>query len=368
MSVDKHKDSKLPAEVIEQRIAFRDHLSKFRRLQRHFQPEVIPVLASQDILLSATTQDGEDDIQNTPLLLPSSLSQDILAKTSPKLIRMERDLRLGQCQDALSQLRHHLHSRARILKDKYVNVRHQIPNTRSRSLLDRVSTKIDALASKYKTAYASLLVLDSDVNAKWRSELQPLHQHDIRSMAGDDLMPSNSTQQSKITPGCSSLPGGIPSEGNRTVSWIWRGALDDDWSTPGFHECVYSTMNSTSFSDYPLPAFRIEWSKARARSERWREEVMILQEEMRRTLVSLRFFSELWTARGAPSNLVLLSKDPIVREGLTAYADYQSHIFASLRRRFHLIWSGLENGDGPVTEAVPTVSDEALMELQGGDI
>ena len=95
---------------------------------------------------------------------------------------------------------------------------------------------------------------------------------------------------------------------------------------------------------------------------------MILQEEMRRTLVSLRFFSELWTTRGAPSNLVLLSKDPIVREGLTAYADYQSHIFASLRRRFHLIWSGLENGDGPVTEAVPTISDEALMELQGGNI
>ena len=97
-----HKDSNLPAEVIDQRTAFRDRLLKFRHLQRHFQPEVAPLLTGLGILPSTAAQDSEDDVHNSSLLLPSSLPPDILTATSPKLVRMERDLRLGQCQDALS--------------------------------------------------------------------------------------------------------------------------------------------------------------------------------------------------------------------------------------------------------------------------
>ena len=121
-------------------------------------------------------------------------------------------------------------------------------------------------------------------------------------------------------------------------------------------------------SNHSLPAFRVEWSKARARSERWREEVMILREEMRRTLTSLLFFSNMWIGRGGPSTLILLSRDPNICEGLTAYANRRSHTFASLHHRFHSMWNGLEKGDNPVTENVPAVSEEALMELEGGDI
>lgn len=239
MTIDKYKDSNLSAEVIEQRTAFRNRLLKFRQLQLFFQPEVTPMFTSQGTPPSATTQDDGDDIQNASLLLPSSMPPDILAKTSPKLLRMERDLRLGQCQDALSQLREHLHSRARILKDKYVNVRHQVPNTRSNSLLDRVSVKVDASVSKYNAAYTSLLALDSDPNAKWRSELQPLHQHDIRSMSD--------AEKPVTAMGRDLLPGGVPPEGSRTLSWIWRGAHNDASSTPGFHECMCATTNPLSF-------------------------------------------------------------------------------------------------------------------------
>lgn len=95
---------------------------------------------------------------------------------------------------------------------------------------------------------------------------------------------------------------------------------------------------------------------------------MILREEMRRTVVSLKFFSQMWNERGGPSTLVTLSRDPIISEGITAYAEYQAHIFTSLHRRFESIWSGLEKGDDPITESVPVVSEEALSELQGGDI
>lgn len=172
---------------------------------------------------------------------------------------MEKELRLGQCQDGLSQLRDHLHSRARILKDKYVNVRHQVPNTRSRNLLERISAKINTSVEKYQAAYAALLALDSDPTAKWRLELQPLNSKDIRSMSDAEMVhpitavPSN---ENDVVQTPRLLPGGIIPEGSRTLSWIWAGALNDASSTPGYHECkcMHSSL-SISFHLPLLPSF-----------------------------------------------------------------------------------------------------------------
>ncbi|KAG1866963.1 hypothetical protein C8R48DRAFT_599724 [Suillus tomentosus] len=59
------------------------------------------------------------------------------------------------------------------------------------------------------------------------------------------------------------------SEGNRTLSWIWKargvGAIGDDNESI----CLKVTL-------------RIEWCKSRAHASRWAEEVELLQEEMRR--------------------------------------------------------------------------------------
>lgn len=115
-------------------------------------------------------------------------------------------------------------------------------------------------------------------------------------------------------------------------------------------------------------AFRIEWSKARARSERWREEVLLLKEEMRRTLVFFEFYSAMWNTRSSPSSLHGLSEDPAVREGIVAYAHHQSHVYASLARRFRSIWNGIEKVEDPATEPTPVASEDAVMELPGDDI
>ena len=68
-------------------------------------------------------------------------------------------------------------------------------------------------------------------------------------------------------------------EGRRIFSWIWRvhGASsdEDDW-------------------DGSLDAMRIEWCKARARANRWTEEVDLLKEEMRRTEQFLEWHANWW--------------------------------------------------------------------------
>lgn len=84
-------------------------------------------------------------------------------------------------------------------------------------------------------------------NPSWEAELSELQPTGIRGMSEADSGQS---------------------EGNRTLSWIWKargvGAIGDD--------------NESILSE----AFRIEWCKSRARASRWAEEVELLQEEMRR--------------------------------------------------------------------------------------
>ena len=241
---------------------------------------------------------------------------------------------------------------------------------RSNGLIDRISVKIDTLAAKYRAAYAALLALDSNPATKWRLELWPLHKKDIRSMCNTELVrPSTSSPSNRDTVSTRRLlPGGVIPEGSRSLSWIWAGAIDDVSSTSDYHECMCPQPLHSFFTYVWLPAFHIEWSKAYARSERWKEEVLLLREEMRRTLVFLDHSLRMWSTRGSPSSLATLSKDSAVTKGLQAYANRQSHVFASVRHRFRSIWMGLENAEIIATEPIPTASEDTLMELPGDDI
>jgi len=111
MAITQHDLESLPASVIKQRTVFHRQVIKFRELQWIYQLELNFVSPSPD-----------EDVVEISLALPSSLPCDVRSKCSPKLVVMEKELCLGQCHDTLSSLRLHLHSRSRLLKDKYVNV------------------------------------------------------------------------------------------------------------------------------------------------------------------------------------------------------------------------------------------------------
>ena len=149
---------------------------------------------------------------------------------------MEKDLCLGQCYDALSSLRLQLHSRSRLLKDKYVNVRHQGPNTKSRELLNRVSVRISAAADKYTTAYVALGSLDLDPSAQWRSELHVLHAKDVRGVSELTLPDHPDPGRASTILARMLLKGGAFPAGNHTTSWIWRGAPTSTDAAGGYNE------------------------------------------------------------------------------------------------------------------------------------
>jgi len=210
----------LPTSVVEFRTSFRRRFVKFRQLQAQYQPEVLSLLSQ----LPATSMDPSA-IHETLLYLPSSLPANIRSKSSTRLAFMEKELRLGQCRNSLNQLRTRLTAQSRLIKYKYINVRHQGPNTRSRGFLNLVSTKIDAATTKYRHAFAAVQVLDQSGESEWRSTFLELRDQDVRGLAEAELPDAPTRERAEELQARSLLKGGAMPEGNRTVSWIWRGSI-----------------------------------------------------------------------------------------------------------------------------------------------
>ena len=83
----------------------------------------------------------------------------------------------------------------------------------------------------------------------------------------------------------------------------------------------------------------MEWCKSHARAKRWQEEVLLLQEEMRRVLMFLESEAQTWKVR------IQFSKQGIdepTQEGLSAYAHEQSAVRQELKAYFEDMWKEVE--------------------------
>jgi len=86
-----------------------------------------------------------------------------------------------------------------------------------------------------------------------------------------------------------------------------------------------------------LAALRIEWCRARARAMRWSEEVLLLEEEMRRVLRFLEWHAKWWEdQQGRHTNL-----SPAEEKGMRAYALRQAGLRRALRKAFYDQWAPL---------------------------
>ncbi|KAF8137103.1 hypothetical protein EV363DRAFT_1156356 [Boletus edulis] len=248
------------------------------------------------------------------LWLPSALRRQVPCDVN--LEEIEWKLRTGQAHDALEELRQALRSRAYMLRFKDRFLHGQGATTRARNSLKSVDTKVDASAAKYRAAYGALSALSPLLGkVGWATTFRPLEKEDIRSM-------THGTEDR-------------PTEGRRRLSWIWL-------------TCGYT--DGTQADEGLQDAIRLEWCKARARANRWAEEVELLVEEQRRTLQFLRWQSDWWLERQA----LIMTDDPALQEGLKAYALRQAALRQDLANHFEHIWrntqSYIEAGGGISTD------------------
>jgi hypothetical protein len=109
---------------------------------------------------------------------------------------------------------------------------------------------------------------------------------------------------------------GVPGMGEKTrlISWIWLSA----GRTGGvMGEEIHASV-------------RVEWCKAYAQVKRWREEVLLLQEEMNCCLRTLAWQARVWDGRAAAAHYTgKLVYSSVHMEGAMAFAARQ----AAMRRK-----------------------------------
>ena len=226
-----------------------------------------------------------------PLLLPSELTQDDRSSSYTGIVGAEQSLRLAQAQDNLVDLRR-LRRTLRSLRTYFrLNVvgEGQKTQTRSRASESGVTLRISRAVRRYRLAYIALLSLDP--TGDWRKEYLELTDKDNRG------------------PGKESQEQGV-GDGYYTMSWIWGGSFGSEADGEDVSETV-----------------RHEWMTCRARADRWREELDLLQEEMRRVIAFLEWKSSSWAGRvGSRSGSVTVD----IQHGIDSYARKQASIYRGL--------------------------------------
>jgi hypothetical protein len=86
-----------------------------------------------------------------------------------------------------------------------------------------------------------------------------------------------------------------------------------------------------------FPGLRVEWLKTRARAERWREELQLLDEEMRRALQYCWWKAQWWKQRADTATAQL----EYITEGIRAYALEQGNAEQRRAIRWSSRWSAV---------------------------
>ncbi|KAJ7838570.1 hypothetical protein B0H13DRAFT_1911683 [Mycena leptocephala] len=292
-------------------------IQRFRKLQAIYTPAALQAAARAPAEESQLAED-------TPLFLPSALAE-------PE--------RSTGCVAAWSISKHSLGMRSAARRwcgcETSSTSNHGV-NTRSRTLVARNESKIRLHSEKYQSAWNAIRLLNGGdpESVGWLK----LRKQDIRLLEDPEELSRKAAKRKKqeerrlarerrlIAEGALEAPLVQQSDGDddddeeraarsgenvREISWIWTAA-------------------GTSGTDADLDeALRIEWAKAWARSRRWKEEVMLLEEEARRLPVTLEHNAYVWEERGKA--IPLDDVETEFAEGALAYAVKQARMYREIK-------------------------------------
>ncbi|KAJ3529367.1 hypothetical protein NMY22_g9027 [Coprinellus aureogranulatus] len=249
---------------------------------------------------------------------------------------------IGTPQEALGSLRRTLQLRATLYDCKDRWARGQGANTRALKAIATAQGRIKASTDEYRQARTAILILAPILGHNVTNMYPPLEDRDIRSMT--EAEPRNGPVGKAIA----QKGRGLQGQGHTTtfiLSWIWR---------------VAGSAEAMS-DDYAEDTARVEWAKSRARAMRYQEEILLVKEEMARTLRFYEFKEREWHARGAvwDSHHVELA----YAEGLKAYAARQAELCRSFRLSFSFLW---KNVDDLIAKAHSECSDHRLYYQRHG--
>ena len=281
-SKKKEKTSKQKADIEDKRTSLLRVIQNWREVQLAYMPQATSFIASTSVLEAA---------EKVLLYLPSSLPPHIRNQAElHDICDKEQQLREAQADDSLA----HIRRLRRVIQGMWQFKKISIsgtgnrPNTRMLTTYQSLANNIQKHAHIYRSAYTALQVLDP--GGLWSHRLRPLLDRDI---CGPGKDPDDPTQNGRYEP-----------------SWIWLVVHNPSSEFEVIEEDFNDNM-------------RVQWAKVMARAARWKEELLIVQEEIRRVLMFFAWKSSWWVDQAARW---IVDDDPALVEGIQAYAYKQAAI------------------------------------------
>ena len=281
------KTSKQLADLEEKRSSLIRQIQIWRPIQVAYTPHVATLLPLADSVDEPGSQYTHPE--STPLFFPSSLPSEIRHRAEMKeMCDAECRLREPQADDALADIRWFRRTIQGLWQFKKLNVSGtgNKPNTRMLDLYNRIDYKLQRAANRYRIAYAALRALDP--NGLWQERLKELRVVNLRGPGRDPDHPEDAKT----------------SNGRFIPSWIWL--------VPRSPQERGDDQTEAEFND----TMRAEWAQTRARMCRWEEEVLIIQEEMRRVLAFFEWKSTWWLEQANQRQ----GLESSIESGVIAYA------------------------------------------------
>ncbi|KAJ6465540.1 hypothetical protein C8R47DRAFT_1235772 [Mycena vitilis] len=304
--------------ITEWRLTLLNKIGKFRSLQKIYMPGVTVAIARAEAVRDPDATPPKPE--NVKLYMPSDLAarsiDEAVKACVPGLADMESRLRVAQCENCLVSLRSRLHGKRFLIGFRNEHVTGQVDSTKAATLIGQVGERVEGYAKRYRTGHGALLALKSQEEYP---HLQELKADDVR-LDGDNGESDAASRKKLAMIGMgrgARAPRNAPGASKRTMSWIW--------TAPGALEKEEHRLHDS---------IRVEWARARARKDRWTEEVMLLREEMRRVLRYLDWQVRWWKERAA----LRTDWSAAVAAGAHAYAMKQAAWHQRLAGYFQTKW------------------------------
>ncbi|KIY61244.1 hypothetical protein CYLTODRAFT_405658 [Cylindrobasidium torrendii FP15055 ss-10] len=292
----------------EARKSIASRLPYARRLQARFMPLTVELMEQEEREANARARRNGTSRVPTPeehikLWLPSDIPHATRLSHPTILFVTEAGLRRINCSTELDTVRHLLYSRGHLISFRDRFVTGQDKGTRSRTLIEDVTDRLNAAVLRFNTSCSALISLTDEKSAR---PYRPLLKENLRTkeiidykgraaerlnkvvnsrirkrIRGHQTQPDEDDEPEDPAAVASTKAGEEVQDSRRTMNWIWtaKGAPDSDEDT------------------FLYDAVRVEWCKAYARKQRWTEEVVVLKEEQRRVVESIRSEQREWEAR-----------------------------------------------------------------------
>ncbi|KAJ7469033.1 hypothetical protein FB451DRAFT_1352272 [Mycena latifolia] len=284
-------------DFMKRRSAVLKRIWAFQKLQRAYMPNVQRFLTQSQRALWDTEADR--DAETIRLFLPSDIA-DKGKRTracAEGLPEVEAELREGEAHEALETIRQGLWMRT-------MTNRFRRALTRGQGVLRQNNMRIHKGKLRYRYARNTLCRLRG--NGEWERKLQILNDSDVRALNERALTEEEEVQRDAVHDLRDVEEGGVAAygvvalgEGRRTLSWIW-----------------YTAKVGEPTEVELVEALQVEWCKAYARTRRWCEDTVLVEEEMRRTIDYGVYQGEEWLQRRS----VRTEVGAELAEGLYAYA------------------------------------------------